>query len=79
MLSQTHAESLKQAINRDDLAEVRHLLTKHPELNHAPIGYGGHGPLTWAAESRGMGEPSKARLGIAEWLMNNGVGRSRRR
>jgi ankyrin repeat protein len=73
VLLQTHAENLKQAINRDDSSEVRHLLTKNPELNHASIGYGGDGPLTWAAECRGMGEPSKARLGIAEWLMNNGA------
>lgn len=66
------AENLKEAITLDDLAEVRHLLSKHPELKHAPIGYGGDGPLTWAAECRGTREPSKARLDIAEWLINNG-------
>ena len=66
------AENLKQAIDSDDFAEVRHLVSKHPELKHAPIGYGGDGPLTWAAECRGSREPSKARLHIAEWLINNG-------
>jgi hypothetical protein len=32
VLAQTFAENLKQAINRDDLNEVRQLLSKHPEL-----------------------------------------------
>ncbi len=72
VLALPFAENLKQAINLDDLAEVRHLLSKHPELKHAPIGYGGDGPLTWAAECRGIGGASKARLDIAEWLINNG-------
>jgi Ankyrin repeats (3 copies) len=72
VLSLPFAESLKEAINLDDFAEVRHLLSKHPELKHAPIGYGGDGPLTWAAECRGTREPSKARLDIADWLINNG-------
>lgn len=72
VLSLPFAENLKEAINLDDLDEVRRLLSKHPELKHAPIGYGGDGPLTWAAECRGTREPSKARLNIAEWLINNG-------
>jgi ankyrin repeat protein len=72
VLALPFAENLKQAIDSDDLAEVRYLLSKHPELKHAPIGYGGDGPLTWAAECRGTREPSKARLDIAEWLINNG-------
>lgn len=72
VLALPFAENLKQAINLDDLAEVRHLLSKHPELKHAPIGYGGDGPLTWAAECRGIGGASKARLEIAEWFINNG-------
>src|ERR1700750_1418972 len=66
VLALAFAENLKEAINVDDLAEVRHLLSKHPELKHAPIGYGGDGPLTWAAECRGTRGPSKARLAIAE-------------
>jgi ankyrin repeat protein len=73
VLALPFAENLKQAIDSDDLAEVRYLLSKHPELKHAPIGYGGDGPLTWAAECRGTREPSKARLDIAEWLINNGA------
>ena len=72
VLSLPFAENLKQAIDSDDFAQVRHLLSKHPELKYAPIGYGGDGPLTWAAECRGSREPSKARLDIAEWLINNG-------
>jgi ankyrin repeat protein len=72
VLAQTVAEKLKQAINRDDLAQVRGLLSKYPELKDAPIGYGGDGPLTWAAECRGMAQPSAERLAIAEWLINNG-------
>jgi ankyrin repeat protein len=72
VLALPFAENLKAAIDSDDFAEVRHLVSKHPELKHAPIGYGGDGPLTWAAECRGSREPSKARLDIAEWLINNG-------
>jgi ankyrin repeat protein len=72
VLALPFAENLKEAIDSDDFAEVRHLLSKHPELKHAPIGYGGDGPLTWAAECRGSREPSKGRLDIAEWLINNG-------
>jgi hypothetical protein len=68
----TNAGKLKNAISQDDLAEVRLLLSEHPELRAAPIGYGGAGPLTWAAECRGMAEPSSARLGIAEWLIHSG-------
>lgn len=70
---QTNSERLKQAIDHDDLDEVRALLSKYPELRKAPIGYGGDGPLTWAAECRGMGTPSQARLGIVEWLIRSGA------
>jgi ankyrin repeat protein len=72
VLSRTFAENLKQAINRNDLTEIQVLLSKHPELRDAPIGYGGDGPLTWAAECRGMGLPSSSRLDIVEWFINNG-------
>ena len=72
VLSRTFAENLKQAINRDDLAEIQVLLSQYPELRDAPIGYGGDGPLTWAAECRGMAQPSTARLGIVEWFIRNG-------
>ncbi len=73
VVNQTNAGKLKQAIDRDDLDEVRALLSRHPELRTAPIGYGGGGPLTWAAECRGMGHPSQARLGIVEWLISSGL------
>lgn len=72
VVDQTIAGKLKQAIDRDDLDEVRALLSRHPELRTAPIGYGGDGPLTWAAECRGMESPSEARLGIVEWLISSG-------
>lgn len=72
VLERTNARKLKQAISQDDLAEVRLLIAKHPELKAAPIGYGGAGPLTWASECRGTAEPSSARLRIAEWLIQNG-------
>jgi ankyrin repeat protein len=72
VLERTIVEKLKQAINRDDRVEVQLLLSEHPELRTAPIGYGGAGPLTWAAECRGMTHPSAARLGIVEWLINSG-------
>ena len=72
VLSQTLAGALKEAIDRDDLAEVRRMLSRNPELRSAPIGYAGEGPLTWAAECRGLGQPSTERLGIVEWLISTG-------
>jgi hypothetical protein len=72
VLSQTLAGALKEAIDRDDLAEVRRMLSRNPELRSAPIGYTGEGPLTWAAECRGLGQPSTERLGIVEWLISTG-------
>jgi hypothetical protein len=54
VVDQTIAGKLKQAIDRDDLDEMRALLSRHRELRTAPIGYDGDGPLTWAAECRGM-------------------------
>jgi hypothetical protein len=72
VLERTNAGKLKEAIDRDDLAEVRRLLTEHPELRTAPIGYGGFGALTWAAECRGMAQPSPMRLSIVEWLIRSG-------
>jgi Ankyrin repeats (3 copies)/Ankyrin repeat len=72
VIDRTNAGKLKQAINQDDLGEVRLLLSKHPELRTAPIGYGEDGPLTWAAECRGIVQPSSARLSIVEWLIGSG-------
>ena len=72
ILEQTKAGQLKQAIDRDDLSEIRLLLSRHPELRAAAIGYGGAGPLTWAAECRGMAQPSPERLGVVAWLISTG-------
>src|SRR5882672_6810515 len=43
---------LRQAIDSNDLGRVQQLLTRHPELHRAPLGYGKNGPLTWVAECR---------------------------
>ena len=71
-MEQAFAQNLKLAIDQDDPAAVKQLLSDHPELRAAPIGYGGDGPLTWAAECRGMVQPSPARLAIVEWLITSG-------
>ncbi|HUF78578.1 MAG TPA: hypothetical protein VMR44_06680, partial [Thermoanaerobaculia bacterium] len=64
---------LKDAIDRNDLAAVRETMTRSPALHRAPLGYGGDGPLTWAAESRVPREPpSRARLELARWMIENG-------
>ena len=64
---------LKAAIDANDLAGVQRLMTLHPELHHAPLGYAKNGPLTWAAECRVPREaPGEARLAIARWMLDNG-------
>jgi ankyrin repeat protein len=64
---------LKQAIDRNDLGQVMTLMTRHPELHRAPLGYGKDGPLTWVAECRVPWEPpGQARLAIANWMIDNG-------
>jgi ankyrin repeat protein len=64
---------LKQAIDTNDLARVRNLMTRNPELHRAPLGYGKNGPLTWVAECRVPWEPpSPARLAMAKWMIKNG-------
>jgi hypothetical protein len=64
---------LKQAIDTNDLARVRNLMTRNPELHQAPLGYHKHGPLTWVAECRVPWEPpSPARLAMATWMIDNG-------
>jgi ankyrin repeat protein len=66
---------LKQAIDTNDLARVTELMTRHPELHRAPLGYGKDGPLTWVAECRVPWEsPSPARLAMATWMIENGSG-----
>src|SRR5947209_3217570 len=74
-----HVESLqkvgqlKQAIDSNDLERVKQLMTRHPELHRAPLGYGQNGPLTWVAECRvPRVAPGEARLGMAQWMIENG-------
>jgi ankyrin repeat protein len=64
---------LKQAINDDDVDRVKTLMTRHPSLHSAPLGYGDDGPLTWVAECRLTWEPpSPPRLAIATWMLEHG-------
>jgi ankyrin repeat protein len=72
VISLTNAGKLKQAIDQNDLPAIQKLLTTHEDLKASQIGYGGAGPLTWAAECRGMGQPSPVRLSIVDWLIKNG-------
>lgn len=66
-------DPLKQAIDPNDLAQVQALMTRHPELHRAPLGYGKNGPLTWVAECRvPRVPPSDARLAMASWRIENG-------
>jgi ankyrin repeat protein len=65
--------SLKQAIDTNNIDGVKRLMTSHPELHAAPLGYGKNGPLTWVAECRVPWEaPSETRLAIARWMLENG-------
>jgi ankyrin repeat protein len=64
---------LKQAIDANDVARVKTMMTRNPALHRAPLGYGKDGPLTWVAECRVPWEPpSPARLAIAEWMIAHG-------
>jgi ankyrin repeat protein len=74
-----HVESLqltgqlKLAIDANDLEEVKRLMTRHPQLHRAPIGYGKNGPLTWVAECRvPRVPPDETRLAMARWMIENG-------
>ena len=61
---------LKQAIDTNDLERVETLMSRRPELHHAPLGYGRNGPLTWVAECRVPWEPpGPARLAMARWMI----------
>jgi ankyrin repeat protein len=67
------AGQLKEAIDTNDLARVKNLMTRNPELHRAPLGYGKNGPLTWLAECRVPWEPpGAARLAMARWMIENG-------
>jgi hypothetical protein len=60
------AGQLKAAIDRNDEARVKALMTRNPALHTAPLGYGKDGPLTWVAECRvPWGPPAPERLAMA--------------
>ncbi len=64
---------LKQAIDANDIDRVKELMTRHPELHRAPLGYGQNGPLTWVAECRvPRVPPGETRLAMARWMIENG-------
>lgn len=44
--SLAEAGQLKHAIDRNDLARVKAMMTRNPSLHRAPLGYGSDGPLT---------------------------------
>src|ERR1700733_7229128 len=74
-----HVESLaeigqlKLAIDTNDLERVKAMMTRNPELHHAPLGYGENGPLTWVAECRIPWEaPKPERLEMARWMIEHG-------
>jgi hypothetical protein len=67
------AGQLKAAIDRNDEARVKALMTRNPTLHTAPLGYGKDGPLTWVAECRvPWGPPAPERLAMAQWMIENG-------
>ena len=68
-----HVEQLKRAIDANDAGRVQALMTDHPALHRAPLGYGQDGPLTWVAECRVPWEaPGPARLAMAAWMIEHG-------
>lgn len=69
--SLTEVGQLKDAIDANDLNRVADLMTRNPALHRAPLGYGKNGPLTWAAECRGV-TCSSERLAIARWMLEHG-------
>src|SRR3954454_12478523 len=67
------AGRLKQAIDANDFEAVKRMMTRHPSLHRAPIGYSKNGPLTWVAECRIPWEPPGAtRLAMAQWMIDHG-------
>src|SRR5438270_3892876 len=64
---------LKQAIDSNDFAQVKTLMTRNPDLHRAPLGYGKNGPLTWVAECRvPWAAPAPERLAMAGWMIDHG-------
>jgi ankyrin repeat protein len=64
---------LKHAIDANNIDRVKSMMTRHPALHSAPLGYGKDGPLTWVAECRVPWEsPSPTRLAMAKWMLDHG-------
>jgi hypothetical protein len=64
---------LRQAIDTNNLEQVKRLMARNPALHRAPLGYNKNGPLTWVAECRVPWEPpSSDRLGMAAWMIDHG-------
>src|SRR3954464_11807907 len=59
---------LKGAIDVNELGVVRERMWGKPAVHGAPLGYNKNGPLTWAAECRGVA-PSAERLAIIRWML----------
>jgi hypothetical protein len=59
---------LKQAIDTNDIARVKTMMTRNPALHSAALAYGKDGPLTWVAECRYLGS-RRVRRG---WPWQNG-------
>lgn len=71
--SLTEIGRLKQAIDAEDVAHAKTMMTRNPALHRAPLGYAKNGPLTWVAECRVLwGPPSPERLEMARWMIENG-------
>jgi hypothetical protein len=69
----TETGQLKQAIDTNNLEEVKRLMTRNPALHTSPLGYGKNGPLTWVAECRVPWEPpTLIRLEMAQWMIDHG-------
>jgi hypothetical protein len=64
------SKQLKPAIDTDEREDVKHLMTRHPELHRAPLGESKSPPLTW--DAFGGGPPSETRLALAQWMIENG-------
>ncbi len=68
-IGQGEVGELKTALRKRDFDRVKALMTAHPELHRAPIGYGKNGPLTFVAEIDAEdGWP----LAMAKWMIENG-------
>ncbi|MCU1233699.1 MAG: hypothetical protein JWP63_1666 [Candidatus Solibacter sp.] len=70
---------LRHAIDRNDFELVKTLMSNHPILHHAPLGYANDGPLTMVAEWHFgggwrdlTGREKTKRLAMAQWMMENG-------